>query len=186
METTQKTELGMIHFYYGTGTGKTSIVLGRILRSLGHGFKPILIQFLKKHDPSGEIGYYYGEYPVLAEKLGVQILQFGSFQFVKTPAQIEANRALAAEALDHADQILQSGEYDIVVLDELGSMVELGFFDEATVIGLLKQKARDSEVLITGHKPLEGLIEVADYVSHLEAVKHPFQKGVSARLGIEY
>ncbi len=184
--TEAETGLGMVHFYYGQGTGKTSIILGRITRCLGHSLKPILIQFLKKHDPTGSKGFNYGEYITLTTRLEVPVIQFGNYHFVRTPAQIEANRALAQEALTKIQEYLHSKEYDVIIFDELGSMIEIRLFTVEDVILALRNRTTDAEIMITGHKPIPELIELADYATHLEAVKHPFQKGILAREGIEY
>ncbi|MHA1674876.1 MAG: cob(I)yrinic acid a,c-diamide adenosyltransferase [Promethearchaeota archaeon] len=184
--TEAETGLGMVHFYYGQGTGKTSIILGRITRCLGHDLKPILIQFLKKHDPTGSKGFNYGEYVTLTTRLEVPVLQFGNYHFVKTPAQIEANRALAQEAFSKIQEYLQSKEYDIIIFDELGSMIELGLFSVEDVISALRNRTTAAEIMITGHKIIPEIIEIADYVTHLEAIKHPYQHGILAREGIEF
>ncbi|MHA1520482.1 MAG: cob(I)yrinic acid a,c-diamide adenosyltransferase [Promethearchaeota archaeon] len=186
--TPTKTEigLGMVHFYYGTGTGKTSIILGRIIRCLGHDLKPILIQFLKKHDPTGSRGFNYGEYITLTTRLEVPVVQFGNYHFVKTPAQIEANRTLARDAFTKTKEYLQSKDYDVIIFDELGSMLKLGLFSGGDVISALRNRTTLAEIMITGHEPIPELIELADYVTHLEAIKHPFNKGILAREGIEF
>ncbi len=175
-----------MHFYYGMGPGKTSITLGRIIRALGHGLKPILIQFLKKHDPSGKKGFFYGEYITLTELLNVPIMQFGNYHFVKTTSQVEANRQMAADALQQMQEILHSDDYDLIVLDELGSMIELNLYSEEQIFALLASRDPHAEIIITGHQPIEKIIEIADYVTHLQEVKHPFQQGIQAREGIEY
>ncbi|MCF2140795.1 MAG: cob(I)yrinic acid a,c-diamide adenosyltransferase [Candidatus Lokiarchaeota archaeon] len=179
-------DLGKIHFYYGMGTGKTSIAMGRIVRCLGHNLRPILVQFLKKHDPSSSKGFFYGEYITFTERLQIPVIQFGNYSFVKTPAQIEANRKLAADALKKTQEILKSTDYDLIVLDEIGSMVELGLYSEDDIILVLKDRNQKAEIIMTGHKPLEKIIDMADYVTYLQEIKHPFQKGVQARKGVEF
>lgn len=179
-------QLGMIHFYYGKGTGKTSIVLGRIMRCLGHNMRPILVQFLKKHDPTGSKGFYYGEYITLQEKLSVPVLQFGGYNFVRTPEQIEANKNLAKQVLEETRKILQNEKYDLVVLDEIGSMLELGLYQVSEIRDILLAKRKQIEVLLTGHTSYNEIIEISDYVTHLEEIKHPYQQGIQAREGIEF
>lgn len=183
----QPQELGLIHYYYGKGAGKTSIGLGHITRALGHELKPILIQFLKKHDPEGKEGYFYGEYRTLTEKLNVPVLQYGTKKFIFSEKDITPEiKALGDLALQELKNILTSDTYHVVILDELVTFITLRIVSLNNTLNLLKNKRKNIEVIITGREYIPELEEIADYATRLEERKHPFQHGIMAREGIEY
>lgn len=181
-----KLTVGLVHFYYGMGCGKTSLTIGHIIRALGHQLHPVLVQFLKKHDPSEKSGYYSGEYVTLSEQLGVPIFQFGSYGFVRTPEQIEANRQYAEQGLQKLKEIFTDPTIDLVVLDEIGSMIALELIQPAEIIALLKLRHPQLEVIMTGHQMIPEFKDHVDYQIHLESQKHPFEQGIQARKGIEF
>jgi len=181
-----KFKTGLIHYYFGMGCGKTSIGLGHIVRALGRNLRTIIIQFLKKHDPSGQKGFYYGEYITLTEKLKVPIIQFGEFNFIKSEKQIANQIEMAKIALRKVKELLTSNNYDLIVLDEVGSMIKLKLWKIEEFLLVLKEKNPKTEVIITGHQKIPELESVADYVIRLDDIKHPFQKGILARPGIEF
>ena len=181
-----KFKTGLIHYYFGMGCGKTSIGLGHIVRALGRNLRTIIIQFLKKHDPSGQKGFYYGEYITLTEKLKVPIIQFGEFNFIKSEKQIANQIEMAKIALRKVKELLTSNNYDLIILDEVGSMIKLNLWKIEEFLQILKEKNPDIEVIITGHQKIPELESVAAYVTHLEEIKHPYQKGILARPGIEF
>lgn len=186
MMSTDKFKTGLIHYYFGMGCGKTSIGLGHIVRALGRNLRTILIQFLKKHDPSAQKGYFYGEYITLTEKLKVPVIQFGEFNFIKSKKQITNHLEMAQNALNKVKEVLTSNKYDLVILDEVGSMIKLNLWDIEEFLQILKKKNPKTEVIITGHQKIPELESIADYVTHLEPIKHPYQKGILARPGIEF
>lgn len=176
----------LIQLFYGYGAGKSSIVFGRIIRAVGHDLKPILFQFLKLHsdEPSG---YHYGEYITLKDRLGVPIKQYGRKNFIlpKTgpmKEDIQRSRKGLADALE----VMNSGEYDLVALDEILTAIEVGVLTEEEVLGVLRQKPPNVELMLTGHEAPPQIAALADYVVHLENIKHPFQRGIQAREGFEY
>jgi len=181
-----KFKTGLIHYYFGMGCGKTSIALGHIVRALGRNLRTIIVQFLKKHDPSGQKGFYYGEYITLTEKLKVPIIQFGEFNFIKSEKQIANQIEMAKIALRKVKELLTSNNYDLIVLDEVGSMIKLKLWKIEEFLLVLKEKNPKTEVIITGHQKIPELESVADYVIRLDDIKHPFQKGILARPGIEF
>ncbi|QEE16676.2 cob(I)yrinic acid a,c-diamide adenosyltransferase [Promethearchaeum syntrophicum] len=177
---------GLIHYYFGMGCGKTSIGLGHIVRALGRNLRTILIQFLKKHDPTAQKGFFYGEYITLTEKLNIPIIQFGEFNFIKSEKQIASQMEMAKNALNKVKEVLTSKKYDLIVLDEVGSMIKLNLWETKNFIRILRDKNPEIEVIITGHQGIPELEDIADYVIHLEEIKHPYQKGILARPGIEF
>ncbi|MHA1512154.1 MAG: cob(I)yrinic acid a,c-diamide adenosyltransferase [Promethearchaeota archaeon] len=186
MMSTDKFKTGLIHYYFGMGCGKTSIGLGHIVRALGRDLRTIIIQFLKKHDPTSQKGFFYGEYITLTEKLNVPIIQFGEFNFIKSEKQISEQLEMAKTALNKVKEVLTSSNYDLIILDEVGSMIKLKLWKIEEFLQLLKEKNPKIEVIITGHQKIPEMESVADYVIRLDEIKHPYQKGILARPGIEF
>ncbi|WP_297518937.1 cob(I)yrinic acid a,c-diamide adenosyltransferase [Thermococcus sp.] len=172
-----KEKLGLVHIYTGNGKGKTTSALGLTVRMLGSGGKVIILQFMKAPD-------VYGEQKKIRE-CGAVIESFGLPKFVHgkpEPDDIEA----AKKALQRAKEVASSGEWDLVILDEL--CVALGFkmLNVEEVKGLIESKAPHTELVLTGRYCPEELFELADYVTDMREVKHPYQRGILARRGVEY
>ena len=169
---------GLIHLYYGDGKGKTSSSLGVALRAIGHGYRVLVIQFMKGRHTTGE----YKAKDIIDN---FDIQQFGTENFINiyNPSSNDKERAL--KGLAFAEENIN--KYDIVILDELGYAVEFGLVELEKVVELLKKKPEGTEVIITGGRnPPKELLEIADYVSHVVMEKHPFLKGISAREGIDF
>ncbi len=181
-----KSKKGLIHFYYGMGSGKTSAAIGHIVRVLGRNLKPILVQFLKKHDPENKQGFYYGEYVTLSQILKVPIVQFGDFGFIRSKDQIETQKKNAIEGIQKVKEILSGNVYDLVIFDEIGSMIKLGLFKIDEILKLLSNKSDRIEVILTGHEEILPFNDIADYVTFFKKIKHPYDLGIKARAGIEY
>lgn len=169
-----KIKNGLIHIYTGNGKGKTTSALGLSLRAIGHGKKVCFIQFMK--------GYEYGE--TLVKVKNLKIKQFGRKNFVdkKNKKDIE----LAKEGLEFAKKVIKSKKYDLVVLDEINVAVNFNLIPLEDVINLIKNKPKETEIILTGRYAKKELIELADYVSEIKEVKHPYQRGIKARKGIEF
>lgn len=167
----------MVHVYTGNGKGKTTAALGLALRALGHGRKVLMIQFMKKNKK-------YGEY-IMMEKLA-RIKQFGTDEFVNQdePRDIDISEAEAGMA--YAEQMARSGDYDILILDEINVAVSFGLIPEDRVIDMIENRAECTEIILTGRDATDKLIEHADLVTRMEEVKHYFNSGIGAREGIEY
>ncbi len=170
---------GLVQVFTGNGKGKTTAALGTVLRAVGHGRRVFIVFFMK-----GD--YAYGEYRALARFPNVEISQFGFRKFVD-PANIKPEeRQQAALALAAAREAVTSGRYDLVVLDEVN--VALGYqlvsLDE--VLKLITDRPPQVELILTGRYADDRLLEAADLVTEMVKVKHPFDKGIPARQGIEY
>ena len=170
---------GLIQVYTGTGKGKTTAALGLALRASGKGHKVYIIQFMK-----GQIKY--GELAAVQHLPNVTIEQFGRPDFVdkEKPAQVDID--FAVQGFARAKEIVSSGEYDLVVLDELNIALDYRLLDKKEVIALLKSKPAHVELVLTGRYAPPEIIDVADLVTVMSEVKHPYQKGIDAREGIEY
>ncbi len=172
---------GRIHVYYGNGKGKTTAAVGLMVRAAGHGQRVMLVQFLK----SG----LSGEIEVLKQKLGVKVLaesKTEKFVFDMNSEEIEQTRKFQTKLFAAAAEAVNKNELDLIVLDEVLWAIEMGLLDEDAVIALLKDKPSPVEIVLTGCQPGEKLLELADYISEIRCCRHPFQRGIAARAGIEY
>jgi len=186
-----KENLGLVHIYTGDGKGKTTASLGLALRAFGNNLRVYMIQFLK----SGFTGELYS-----SKKLGFVIEQFGvdalkekqkkigeftdkTSRFVFQPDIEEKDAAL--EGFEHAKKIIKSNDYEVVILDEINCVVDKGLIPLQEVLELIKNHGK-VELILTGRDAPQELKDAADYVSVIERVKHPWQKGIKARKGIEY
>ena len=171
-------ERGFIQVYTGNGKGKTTAALGLALRAVGRGLRVCVFQFIKGGGP-------YGEH-LIADKLAplFTIIQTGRPGWVNTK-DITEDRQTAQKALELARGIITSGEYDLVVLDEINGAVGFGLVDVEQVLELIILKPETMELVLTGRNAHEKVIEAADLVTEMREVKHYYKAGVPARIGIE-
>ncbi|HHT16741.1 MAG TPA: cob(I)yrinic acid a,c-diamide adenosyltransferase [Papillibacter sp.] len=172
---------GLVHVYYGYGKGKTTAALGLCLRACGSGKKAVIVQFLKD-TPSGEIKSLscLENVTLLRGKAG------GMFVSDMTEEQKEETRRIHNENLQKALDLVTQGECCLLVLDEAMDALQLDVLDAALVRNLLENKPPELEVVITGHKPIHWVMDKADYITEMVKVRHPFDKGIPARKGIEF
>jgi cob(I)alamin adenosyltransferase len=175
----EKSRKGLVQVFTGDGKGKTTAALGTVIRAAGHGLKVFIVFFMKGK-------YDYGEYRTLARLPNVNIASFGLRQFTDPanikPAEIEQARlALAA-----AREAVLSGNYDLVVLDEVNVALGFNLIELDEVVKLIREKPPNVELILTGRRADSAIIELADLVTEMVKVKHPFDKGIKARKGIEY
>lgn len=175
----QKLEQGMVHIYTGNGKGKTTASIGLAFRAIGQGFKVLMIQFMKG-------GIDYGELLYVKNLKNFEIKQFGRPGFVNKENPSEIDIDFAKQAFKCASEVLKSGEYDLVILDEINVALEWNLIDIEDVLGLIDSKARNVELVLTGRYAPKKLIEAGDYVTEMVEIKHPYSKDISARKGIEY
>jgi cob(I)alamin adenosyltransferase len=171
---------GLILLYTGNGKGKTTAALGQVLRAAGHGFKAVIIQFIKNMENTGEIK---AAKKILAEHL--EIFPMGTGFTWDAKDQEELRRA-AVKGWDLAREKIKSGKYSIVILDELTYALNYGLLDQDEVVTYLKQKPEKLHIIITGRDASEKLISIADLVTEMREIKHPYTKGIKAAKGIEY
>jgi cob(I)alamin adenosyltransferase len=184
---------GLVQIYTGNGKGKTTAALGLGLRAAGHGLKVIMVQFMKTVR-------YYGEIKAV-EKLApnFEIVQKGKpctrpdancmecrecffHPEEPTPADFDAAR----DALKFSRDVIKSGKYEVVILDEILYAVKFELVKSSDVAGLIKAKSPKMHLVLTGGDAPPELIDLADLVTEMRDVKHPFQQGDQARKGIEY
>jgi len=188
-------EKGYVQVYTGDGKGKTTAAMGLIVRALGAGLKVLFIQFMKGSEYSeikflrnvGSAGQSAAQ--SAAQSAGqsaaqLEIRQYGTGHFITGKADNEQIEA-GAKGLREAAAALQSGQYDLVVLDEANMAVYFGLFSVDDLIKAIKNRAPGVEVIITGRRADPKLIDAADLVTEMREVKHYYTQGVMARQGIE-
>lgn len=171
---------GCVHIYEGDGKGKTSAGIGLAIRCAGSGKKVLYTQFLKNNTSS--------ELNILEKIENIDLerceKKFGFIAYMSEEKKEEA-RAYYREHFRKIVQKVQSGRYGLLVLDEMIASYNHEMVDRWEVLEFLKNRPEDLEVVMTGRNPADELVELADYVSRIQKIKHPFDKGVPARLGIE-
>jgi cob(I)alamin adenosyltransferase len=171
-------ERGYVQVYTGDGKGKTTASLGLVLRALGQGLRPAVLQFMKADPNWGEI--------VSLRSLGVPVQQCGLDHWVRAGKVSDEDRAAAAEGFARARALVESGDYDLVVLDELVTAVFFELVPLPGVLDLIREKPERVELVITGRRAPEELIAAADLATEMRPLKHYFDAGVQARPGIEF
>ncbi len=175
----KKERKGLIQVFTGNGKGKTSAALGSILRATGHGLKVFIVFFMKGKYP-------YGEFSSLPKLPNVEVASFG-LRCLIDRNNINPEEIKQAElALQTARQAMLSGKYDMVVLDEVNVAVYFKLIPLDDVIKLIEEKPPEVELILTGRYAEGAVIELADLVTEMMKVKHPYDRGVKARKGIEY
>jgi len=172
---------GLIHVYTGEGKGKTTAAFGLAERAAGHGRKVLVLQFLKSGTrDSGEI--------VSARNSGIRVIKFNDqttplFDRDARPGQIRdsVKKAIAVSVGE-----IKSGLYDIVILDEFNTVLKCGFATMKDAREIIEARPEHLELVFTGRGAPQELMELADYVTEMRLVKHPFKNGVKARKGIEF
>ncbi len=171
---------GFIHIYDGDGKGKTTAAVGLSIRCAGSGGKVLFTQFLKD-DTSSELSILKAIEPiecVLCRE------NFGFYIYMSEETKARAREAYQDLLITVTDKV-QKGNYRMLVLDEVISADHFQLIDHAVLIGFLKNKPETLEVVMTGRGPAEELVELADYVSYIKKIKHPYDRGIQARPGIE-
>ena len=172
--------IGLVQVYTGDGKGKTTAALGLALRAVGHGWRVAVFQFLKGGGGTGEIAATSRLAPQLT------ITQCGTGLLIVNRPPTPQEIGLAREGLSAAEDALTSSLADLVVLDEVAAAVNLGLLSVEAVAGAITRRAEGVEVVLTGRDMPPALVALADMVSEIRAVKHPFGRGIGAREGIEY
>ncbi len=177
---------GLVQIYWGNGKGKTTASLGLALRALGRGFKVHLIQFMKGGIEGNDDFEEYGELKSLLKFENFSCKRFGLKKWVIGRPDAE-HIAQGSAALEYAIEAARLGKYDLLIVDEILYAIQLGVISEDDVLQLIDAKAKNTELILTGsHRPYDKIFARADLVTEVKKHRHPFDKGVQARLGIEY
>jgi cob(I)alamin adenosyltransferase len=170
---------GLVEISTGNGRGKTSAALGVVLRALGHDFKVCIIHFMKGNYP-------YGEQKTLSRLPNVTVSVFGTPDFVNPRNVRPQDKTEAKKALEAGRDAVMSGKYDLVVLDEVNVAAAWGLVELDEVIKLIEDKPKSVELILTGRYADPKLVKIADLVTEMVAIKHPYDDGVVARAGLDY
>ena len=170
---------GLVQIYTGDGKGKTTAAVGQAVRARGRGLNVFVIQFLKKNDSSGEQG--------VLRKMGIDIKCFGGDYAFRKLTQKETKKAkeFFKKIIDEIANEIEQKHCDIVILDEINILVKKGLVDKKEVIELIRNKPQNTELILTGRGADEEIIGLADLVTECVKIKHPYDKKIKARKGIE-
>lgn len=172
---------GLVLINTGPGKGKTTAAMGTALRAVGCGMRVLMLQFIKG-------SWHYGELDAVKAFDGNFVIRQMGRGFVKVGgAETDPEDVrLVEEAWEEALQAILSGEWDLVILDEINYAISYGMLDPARVVETLKQRPEMLHVILTGRNAHPSLVEMADTVTEMRDVKHAYQKGILAQRGIEY
>ena len=172
-------EKGLVHIYTGNGKGKTTSSLGLAMRALGHGANVTVIQFMKGWKEYGEL--------ITASKLeGLEMVQTGRADYVYRGKEQPEDYDEAERGMETALRVMSSGKCDMLILDEINVAIEYGLLPLELLIELVKNKPFGMELVLTGRDAKKELIELADLVTEMKEVKHPYNDGTTARRGVEF
>ena len=173
-----KLKKGFIHVYTGPGKGKTTAAIGLGIRAAGAGLKVYMIQFMK--------GRRYSEINTIEKIPNFTLIQFGRDEFVskENPEQIDID--LAKKGFIHADNIINNGKYDLVILDEINVVIDYNLIPLNKLIKLIENKPENIELVLTGRYAHPEISKLAHVVTEMLEIKHPYQKGITARKGIDF
>ncbi len=172
---------GLIHVYYGYGKGKTTAAFGLALRAAGSGKKVVIVQFLKNTNTS--------ELKSLEKIENITLLRGTAANgFIRNMSadQVNETKVIQNENLRHALDLVERGACDLLILDEALDAYQLGLLNAEMFPTIVYSKPPALELVITGHKPDAQIIEAADYVTEMKKIKHPYDRGIKGRKGIEF
>ena len=185
---------GLVQVYTGDGKGKTTTALGLGFRAAGHGMKVCMIQFLKGAHYLGELEsarkvknfkiFQFGAPCPWSKDMEKGIIHCGSCRYCFSIHKEDHDKARIA--MDFAKDAVSSGDYDMVILDEVDVAMAKKVVDVKDVLALIKSKKKEVELVLTGRGAPKEIIEAADLVTEMKEIKHPYQKGVEARVGIDF
>ncbi len=190
---------GLNIFYFGNGKGKTTAVMGLAARAAGAGMNVFILQFVKSKKPKKGEKLQSGEWPTSFEIVffeNARSKKNGKIETLETGAGFvgilgdkksrSAHIAEARKGLAIAKKLIASDKYDLIILDELISALELKLFSEKEVLALLKNKPKYLHLAYTGHNKFPNVEKISDTVSEIKMIKHPYYKGIIAQRGIDF
>lgn len=172
---------GMLYIYTGNGKGKTTAALGTAFRALGYGWKVLMVQFVK-------VGHKMGEYKTAEELKNFKILSIGDgfYKIMGDRKPEAAHRDTALKAWEKGKEEVGGGRWDLIIFDELNNAIDYGFLNVNDVVEVFKNRPEGLNIVVTGRSAHEKLIELADLVTEMREIKHPYKKGIKARRGLDY
>ncbi len=169
---------GFIHVYTGPGKGKTTAAIGLGLRAVGAGFKVHMVQFMK--------GRRYSEIDGIEQLSNFTISQHGRDEFVNKDNPETIDIEMAQEGSEYAKKIIKDNKFDMIILDEINVAVDFKLISLADVLNLIDEKPESLELILTGRYAHSDIIKKADLVTEMLEIKHPYQKGILSRKGIDF
>lgn len=189
---------GIIAVYTGDGKGKTTSALGQALRSIGHGLSVLFVQFVKGNSFTGELFstkylpnftfWQFGRDCKFSSAIRDNIIpciECGEC-FIGPEGPTELDKKIVGVGWEKVKQAIKNQEFDIVILDEISLALYFKLIPLEEVIEILKNKPNSLELILTGRGMPEEIISLADLVTEMKEIKHPYKRGISARWGIEY
>ena len=173
---------GIVIVYTGSGKGKTTASLGVGLRAIGHGLRVCMVQFIK-----GE--WHYGELDSIKKlepDFELIVAGKGFIGIIDDDHAFEEHVRAARTALDIVEQKISLGTFDIIILDEINYAVHLGVLQLADVMKILQNRPKHLSLILTGNHACEEIITLADLVTEMREIKHPYKKGIKAKMGIDF
>ncbi|MCA9813165.1 MAG: cob(I)yrinic acid a,c-diamide adenosyltransferase [Nitrosarchaeum sp.] len=173
---------GLIIVYTGGGKGKTTAALGIVLRAVGYGKKICMIQFIKG-------SWHYGEMyssKRLEPEFEMVAVGKGFVGIIDDKSSKQEHEMVAKEALKISLEKIQSGKYDVIILDEVNYAIKLGLVKTEDVLGLIEAKPAKLDLVLTGNHARDEIINMADLVTEMREIKHPFKRGIKAKKGIDF
>jgi cob(I)alamin adenosyltransferase len=175
-------EKGLVIIFTGDGKGKTSAALGIALRAVGHRMYVSVVQFIKESSGTGEAR--------AAERLAPELefvsLGRGFVSCCGDTTPMDEHKKTAAKALELASQRMLSGAWDVIILDEINTAAALGLIDTDDILTLIRSKPPKLHLILTGRDAHPDIIDVADMVTEMRSIKHPYDSGIPARKGIDF
>ena len=177
--TKEHLNVGLVQVYTGDGKGKTTAALGQSLRAIGRGLDVYMAQFIKGQE-TGEL------FAVAMLSPHLIIRQFGLGRFIIGRGPDDEELAMARHGWTELLEAMHSGQYDIIILDEISHAVHLELIELDHVLQAIKQRPRHIEMILTGRNMPAAILETADLITEMVAVKHPYDQGIQVRRGIEF
>lgn len=180
MTMTDTNRTGLVHIYCGDGKGKTTTGMGLCARAAGFGYRVLIYQFMKDNSTSERNILALSDHITIVDGLSRE-----KFSFRMTPEEKAERKAFYESQFSLVTKKAREENYDVLFLDEIIYTIRAGLLCEDLVLDFLKSKPEHLEVILTGQDPSQALLDAADYVSEIRKIKHPFDKGIPARKGIE-
>ena len=189
---------GLIQIYTGNGKGKTTASLGQTVRSLGHNLKVLFVQFVKGNSFTGEFLFaqkfenltfwQFGRDCIYSSGVRENIISCSECSecFIGKEGPNERDFKIVKKGWERVKEEIRKGAYDLLVLDEISLAVKFNLISKEDLIDFLKNKPEELEIILTGRDMPEDICHLADLVTEMKEIKHPYQKGISARWGIDY
>lgn len=175
-------EKGLVIVYTGNGKGKTTAALGMALRAAGYNYKISMIQFIKG-------SWHYGEMTSskrLEPEFELTAVGKGFVGIIDDKSPLEDHKRIAQEALQLCKEKIGSEKYDIIILDEINYAINLGLIQLADVLDLIKNKPQKLHLVLTGNHAKNEILEIADLITEMREIKHPFKSGIKAKKGVDF